>query len=153
IDDGTNPTIPSIKKGRGGRLPRVPNGNTIAGTTGNPTASPSPQGSPTIPPGAPTNTNQLNKAPVKDLAKEVNDLKTANAIDLQAPLKLSATAKIDQDGKIAKGSFKFIKVESSDPKLVDVAKDAVAAFNDSNLLTYLKSIGGERVNFLLQQDQ
>src|SRR5262249_25532943 len=140
IDDGTSPAAPSMKKGSGGRLPKVPNNNTVAGVTGNPTASPSPEPSPTIPPGAPTNPKALNKKPFKDLAAKVIELQTKKTLDLTAPLDLSATAKLDKDGKIAKGSFKFNNVQSSNQDLVDVAKGAVAAFNDSNLLKYLQAI-------------
>jgi hypothetical protein len=60
---------------------------------------------------------------------------------------------LDKDGKIAKGSFRFNNVQSSNKDLVDVAKDAVAAFNDSNLLKYLSAIGGKQIDFSLHQDQ
>jgi len=155
IDDGTSAgsTATSTKKGRGGRLPRVPGNSSVAGVTSNPTASPSPQASPTIPPGAPTETDALNAKPFKDLAAKVIDLQAKKTLDLQAPLDLTATAKLNNDGKIAEGSFKFGKIQSSNAELVDVAKDAVAAFNDSNLLKYLQAIGGAQLNFALHQDQ
>ena len=151
IDDSTAGTS-TVKKGRGGRI-KKPNDTTTASTNTNsadPTASPSP--GPTLPPNVPTDPNAINSRPFKVLAAKVLGLQAAKTVDLQAPLQLSATAKIDKDGKIAKGSFKFVKVVSSDKELVDVAKDAVSAFNDSNLLTYLQPISGERVDFSLVQD-
>ena len=150
IDETTG--TPAIKKGRGGRT-KKPGDNTTASNNGNSnTTTANPTASPTIPPNAPTDANAINSRPFKDLAAKVLGLQAAKSVDLSAPLQLSATAKIDKDGKIAKGSFKFIQVVSSDKELVDVAKDAVSAFNDSNLLTYLQPISGERVNFSLLQD-
>jgi len=150
IDDSTG--TPGVKKGRGGRI-KKPDDTTTSSTNSNSnTNSANPTASPTIPPNAPTDPSAINSRPFKDLAAKVLGLQAAKTVDLQAPLQLSATAKIDKDGKIAKGSFKFVKVVSSDKELVDVAKDAVSAFNDSNLLTYLQPISGERVDFSLVQD-
>jgi hypothetical protein len=151
IDD-TSTTPPAAKKGRG--KGKTPDNDTVASNNTNSanTNQANPTASQTIPPNAPTDANAINSRPFKDLAAKVLGLQAAKTLDLQAPLQLSATAKIDKDGKIAKGSFKFIKVVSSDKELVDVAKDAVSAFNDSNLLTYLQPISGERVDFSLLQD-
>ena len=152
IDDTAGSPTVTVKKGRGGRI-KKPSDTATAKTDGNtnPTAA-NPTVSPTLPPNVPTDPNAINSRPFKDLAAKVLGMQAAKTVDLQAALQLSATAKIDKDGKIAKGSFKFIKVVSSDKELVDVAKDAVSAFNDSNLLTYLQPISGERVDFSLQQD-
>ncbi|HEY2865492.1 MAG TPA: hypothetical protein VGJ02_00245, partial [Pyrinomonadaceae bacterium] len=152
IDDTTGSPTVTVKKGRDGRI-KKPSDTTTATTNNNTntsTANPTP--GPTLPPNVPTDPNAINSRPFKDLAAKVLGMQAAKTVDLQAPLQLSATAKIDKDGKIAKGSFKFIKVVSSDKELVDVAKDAVSAFNDSNLLTYLQPISGERIDFSLQQD-
>jgi hypothetical protein len=155
--DNSNPTTvtsPGTKKGGGGgRVRTVPGNPTVAGITKNPTVTASPSPAPTIPPGAPTDPNAINKRPFKDLAAKVLGLQADKKVDLQAPVQLSATAKIDKDGKITPGTFKFIKVVSSDPQLVDVVKDAVSAFNDSNLLQYLQPISGERIDFSILQDQ
>ena len=142
----------AAKKDRGGRI-KKPSDTTTAKTESNTnTTKADPTPSPTLPPNVPTDPNAINSRPFKELAAKVLGMQAAKTVDLQAALQLNATAKIDKDGKIAKGSFKFIKVVSSDKELVDVAKDAVSAFNDSNLLTYLQPISGERVDFSLQQD-
>ena len=149
-----NPTAPGVKARHGGRIKTTPGNTTTASTNtnSNPTANANTTANPTLPANVPTDPNQINSRPFKDLAAKVLGLQADKKLDLQAPLQLSATAKIDKDGKIAKGSFRFGQVVSNNPALVDVAKDAVAAFNDSNLLTYLQPISGEKVDFSLAQD-
>ena len=157
--EGTLPTFNdpnsvSPKKGRGGRIRTTPNNsatatvsNSSTNTNQNPTATTSPQ------PIGPTENGQLNGGPFKDLADQVNNLRAKQPpINLQAALEFNASARIDKDGKIAKGSFRYGKVASSEPELVNVVKDAVSAFNDSNLLQYLKPITGERVDFSIVQN-
>ena len=101
----------------------------------------------------PTDPNQLNSKPFKDLANRANELLAKQTLDLQAPLQYSATAKIDKDGKIVKGSYRTIKAVSSNADLAGLVKDSVAAFDESNLLKFLAPISGERVDFMIQQDQ
>jgi hypothetical protein len=148
-----DPSSVSPRKGRGGRVRTVPGDNTVAVANNNPTASPSPVPSPTIPPGAPTDEDAINSRPFKDLANRANELLAKQTLDLQAPLQYTATAKIDENGKIVKGSYRTIKAVSSNSDLAGLVKDSVAAFDESNLLKFLAPISGERVNFMLQQDQ
>ncbi len=122
-----------------------------------PAVSPSPSATPTVAPTVeptgPVDVNDINTRPFKDLAKEVNDLLDKKQLDLRAPLQVLATAKLSKDGKIIKDSFKVTSATSSDQQLVRVATFAVAAFNDSNMLSYLKDLSGKNLTFLVQQDQ
>src|ERR1043166_7434847 len=116
-----------------------------------PATSPSP--GPSVEPIGPVDSDEINTRPFKDLAIEVNDLLDQKQIDLQAPIKVLATAKLGKDGKIAKGSFKVTAAAGNDKNLVTVVTHAVGAFNDSNLLNYLKDLSGKNLNFLVQQDE
>ena len=159
--EGTLPTFndpnPAIaRKGRGGRIKTTPdntatatvtNSNTMPNSNASPTASPSPQAI------GPTEEGELNSRPFKDLANRANELLAKQTLDLQAPLQYAATAKIDKDGKIVKGSYRTLKAVSSNADLAALVQGSVAALDESNLLRFLSPISGERVNFMLQQDQ
>jgi hypothetical protein len=122
-----------------------------------PTASPTPDETtaenPTVIPTGPVKPDDINTRPFTDLAMEVNELLDKKQLDLDAPVQVLATAKLAKDGKIAKGSFKVSTAVSSDKKLATVVAKAVAAFNDSNLLNYLKDLSGKDLSFAVQQDQ
>jgi hypothetical protein len=147
---GGNGGTVAVKKPR--NRPRLGNGN-VNGTApdADQTAEVKPSPSPTVEPTGPVDPSDINTRPFKDLAMEVNKLLEQKQLDLQAPVQILATAKLGKDGKIVKGSFKA-NGSSSDPKLANVVTQAVAAFNDSNLLNYLKELSGKDLNFLVRQD-
>ena len=147
--EGENPTTtgPLNRKGRGGRPidPANTNTNTVANANTNPAANAN------TTPSGPTEPGEINSRPFADLALKVNELRAKQQIDLQAQFQVAATAKLSKDGKIA--SFKFTKAQSTDPEMVTIVKNAVEAFNDSNMLQYLTPISGEKLDFSIQQDQ
>ena len=128
----------------------VPNG-TEAEPDEDHTAQTKPSPSPEVEPTGPVNPDDINTRPFKELAAEVNQLLDKKQLDLQAPVQILATAKLGKDGKIINGSFKA-NGSSADPKLATIVTKAVAAFNDSNLLNYLKQLSGKDLNFLVRQD-
>jgi hypothetical protein len=145
-----NPTLP-----RNRRNPRLktPDNTATASVNSNSNTNTNTSTNSNTQPIGPTDTSQLNGKPFKDLANRVNELRAKQPpINLQAPVEFNASARIDKDGRIAKGTFKYGKVTSSEPELVNIVKDAVSAFNDSNLLQYLQPISGERVDFSIVQN-
>lgn len=145
VENGANPTVANgvdRKRNRGGRI-----GNSNANTeqVANANTETKPIG--------PVEDDEINSRPFKDLAVKVNELLAKQELDLQAQFQVAATAKVTKDGKIAKGSFKFTQAQSTDPEMVTIVKNAVEAFNDSNLLKYLAPISGEKLAFSVQQDQ
>jgi hypothetical protein len=149
-DDNSSPTIPGAvnRKGRRGGRPIDPanaNTNTVANANTNPATNAN------TTPSGPTEPGEINSRPFADLALKVNELRAKQQLDLQAQFQVAATAKLSKDGKIA--SFKFTKAQSTDPEMVTIVKNAVEAFNDSNMLQYLTPISGEKLDFSIQQDQ
>lgn len=102
----------------------------------------------------PVSENDINKRPFKDLANLVNDLVARKEINLEnSQFLVEATGKLNKDGKLEKKTFRFTRAVSNDPKMVDVVKQSIEAFNDSGFLKYLKDLSGKDINLSIKQDQ
>ena len=107
-----------------------------------------------VDPTDPVADDAINKRPFKDLGNIVNDLLARKEIDLEkSQFLVEATGKLDKDGKLEKKTFRFTKAISTDPKMVDVVKKSIEAFNDSGLLKYLKDLSGKDLRLSIKQDQ
>lgn len=153
----TNPT-PGRRKGNGGRVttpsktPKpdgVPDEDDTAVTT---TPSPSPSPTATVAPTGPITDVELNKRPFVDLGIFVNDLIDKKQVQLDSQFLINATGKLDEKGKLDAKSFRFIKAESTDPKMIEVVKEAIEALNESGYLQYLSLLNGKVLAFQIQQD-
>lgn len=154
-----NPTTaykPPTRKGRGGRITpiepkpgKTPDEDDTASAT-TPTPSPSPL--PTVVPTGPITDVELNKRPFVDLGNYINDLIDKKQVQLDSKFLINATGKLDDKGKLDAKSFRFIKAEGTDPKMIEVVKEAIEALNESGYLQYLSLLNGKVLSFQVQQD-
>jgi hypothetical protein len=149
----------SPRRGLGGRVtpPAAPHASptgtpdeTVAGNK-NPTTDPNGNGN-KVDPTEPITDAQINKRPFVDLANYINDLLDKNEVKLDSQFAISATGKLDKDGKLDPKSFKYLKAESTDVKMLEVVKEAIEAMNASGYLQYLKDLSGKNLTIQILQD-
>ena len=139
-------------------------GNTVAAN--NPSPSPSPSGEKSEPEKAQEQLektaaangvdlpveNEINKKPLKDLAKYANDLKKDGKLDLDQKFEVVVEAELDENATLQKPTF---VQKAGDPALVDLAGRMIAALNDSKMLVLLKALNDgkpTKVVFIVRQD-
>lgn len=100
---------------------------------------------------------QPNKKPLEDFADEI----LAKRADVQKKLDLTKSFKVvmsgvlTEDGKLDPKKSRYVKLkdeEQGDQEMVNIAKDAIEAVNNSGLFYYLKTLGVDKVDFTLIQD-
>jgi Citrate lyase, alpha subunit len=89
---------------------------------------------------APAQDIKVNEAPLRDFAKDVQAKIDKKEIDVTKPFAVEMSAVIKDDGKLDKNASKFTS-ESGDPKMVEVAKQAIWAMGDSGYFGYLQQAG------------
>ena len=101
----------------------------------------------------PVSADVINKKPLQDFGDVVLEKVTKKEIDLTKNFLVEMQGTITDEGKFDRDPKKsrFVKTEG-DQAMVDVAKSALEAIGDSGLLTYLKNLGIDKVNFTIQQD-
>ncbi len=95
---------------------------------------------------------QPNKKPLEDLRESVKEKLAKNEVDLKAPFLVTIDGYLTKEGKLDPAKTRFTEAQG-DQKMIDVAKSAIEAINDSGLLTYLDKLGGKRIVATLQQDK
>lgn len=143
-------TVPGTRKGRT-RKPPLPNNDALATNTDDKKPEDA-KPEPTVDPTAPVADVEINKRPFVDLSAYINDLLDKNQVKLETPFRVEATGKIGKDGKLDPKTFKYVKVESADPRMIEVIKQAVEAMNASGYLQYLNLLEGKTLSFVVQQD-
>lgn len=163
-----NPRMPKIK---GNEIPKdLPDGITIPDTDPN-SESKNPTVSKTDKPDAKkddTNVSKQpgikseniadfrpNKVPFKDLAKEVLELQKNqnNAVDLSKNFFIEMSAVLTDEGKFEKEKTKYNpKATKGDEQMVNLAKNAMEKIGDSQVFYYLKQLGVDKINFVLEQN-
>jgi hypothetical protein len=96
--------------------------------------------------------NEINKKPLKDLAKYANDLKQDGKLDLDQKFEVVVEAELDENATLQKPTF---VQKAGDPALVDLAGRMIAALNDSKMLVLLKALNDgkpTKVVFVVRQD-
>ena len=83
---------------------------------------------------------KVNDAPLRDFAKDVQAKIDKKEIDVTKPFAVEMSAIIKDDGKLDKNASKFTS-ESGDPKMVEIAKQAIWAMGDSGYFGYLQQAG------------
>lgn len=85
-------------------------------------------------------TPQINDKPLRDFGDQVRSRIEQKQLDITKPFAVEMSAVITDDGKLDKQRSKFTS-ESGDPKMVDVAKQAIMAMGDSGYFGYLQQAG------------
>jgi hypothetical protein len=142
-----NPTLNGGKPRRGGRI-KTPSDGLVAGTT-----DPKPDPPQKVDPTDPITDVEINKRPFVDVGNYINGLLDKNQVKLETPFLINATGKLNKDGKLDAKSFRFIKAESPDPKMIEVVKEAIEALNESGYLQYLSMLAGKSLAFEIKQDE
>jgi hypothetical protein len=139
--------------------PRMPKPTPMPTPTPTPIASPTPSGSPgqvaatPNPPKTPEEAEKeldkvasennlvrpsgdtINTRPLKDWLARANAMKVRGELDLSQPVEIVIEAELSADGKLLNPQ---VVQKSGDPRLIEVAKDMVAAISDSGALIFLK---------------
>jgi len=118
--------------------------------------SPSPSTSPTVGPTVdPTDTVaevEINSRPFVDLGNALNGLLDKKMVNLETPFLITATGKLDKNGKLDRKSFSYTKEASPDPRMLEVVKEAIEAVNDSGFLQWFAKFEAKDVSFEIFQD-
>lgn len=129
-----------------GATPPTPNENQVAEVKASPTPTP------TAEPTDPVAGIQINRRPFVDLANQVIELIDKNQVKLDSPFIITATGKLNKDGKIDAKSFRYIDVQGTDQNMVEVVRRGIEAVNQSNLLQHLILLQGNQLGFQVKQD-
>ncbi len=93
----------------------------------------------------------FNKKPLEDFGMKYGQAILNKELDLNAPFEIEVKAGLDEFGKLVKP---LVNVKSdSDSKMVEVAKEAISAFSDSQLLLTLYNAGVRFVTIKFAQDK
>ena len=101
-----------------------------------------------------------NKKPLQDfadeiLAKRADKQKVQSNLDLTKSFKVKMFGVLTENGELDPKKSGFVKLkdeEQGDQEMVDIAKAAIEAINKSGLFYYLKTLGVDKVDFTLTQD-
>lgn len=98
-----------------------------------------------------------NKKPLEDFADDILAKRAdkQKKLDLTKAFKVRMTGVLTEDGKLDPKKSGYVKLkdeEQGDQEMVDIAKDAIEAINNSGLFYYLKTLGVDKVDFTLIQD-
>jgi hypothetical protein len=93
----------------------------------------------------------FNKKPLEDFGAKYGEAILKNEVDINAPFTIEVIAKLDENGKLVKP--RMITTADSDPKMTLVAKEAILAFGDSQLLRTLYDVGARNVRIVFAQNQ
>jgi hypothetical protein len=99
----------------------------------------------------PDDSKLFNKKPLEDFGVKWGDRILKNEVDINAPFTIEVIARLDENGKLVKP--RMISTADSDPKMIEVAKEAILAFGDSQLLRALYDVGGRSVRIVFSQNE
>ena len=93
----------------------------------------------------------FNPKPLEDWATTNGEKILNKEVDVNAPFVIEIVAQLDENGKFVKP--KMTSTTDSDPKMTELAKQAILAFGDSQLLKPLYDVGGRNVKITFAQNQ
>lgn len=148
---GENPTVGKVgRKGRGGK---ISNGSTNTNSDESDDDVAAVKPSPTPLSSDAVTTLEVNRKPLIDFADVVAAQWAAKQIDLNQPFTISLDGVLTSDGKLDPKKSKFDPTkEKGDQKMINTAKEALEALGQSGFLTYLRSLGVDKVNIYVVQD-
>ncbi|HEX8370954.1 MAG TPA: hypothetical protein VF604_20580 [Pyrinomonadaceae bacterium] len=102
----------------------------------------------------------FNKKPLEDFGAKYGEAILKNEVDINAPFEITVEGKLDENGKLFKldrnGKQLPLEVkvkEGSDPKMAEVAREAISAFSDSQLLRPLYEGGVRAITITFSQNE
>jgi hypothetical protein len=95
------------------------------------------------------NEDAINKKPLKDWLARANELKTKGELDLSGTIEMIIEAELDEDGKL---HDPVVVQKTGDPRLIEVAKELVAAIGDSKVLGFMKK-DARKLRITIKLDQ
>jgi thiol-disulfide isomerase/thioredoxin len=93
----------------------------------------------------------FNKKPLEDFGAKYGASILKKEIDLNASFEIEVTGKLDESGKLVNPAL--VVKPGSDEKMTELAKQAVLAFSDSQLLKSLYDLGGRNIKIMFAQNQ
>jgi hypothetical protein len=94
---------------------------------------------------------QINERPLHDFGEQVRSRIEQKQLDVSKPFSVEMSAVITDDGKLDRQRSKFTS-ESGDPKMVDVAKQAIMAMGESGYFGYLQQAGISQATLTVSQN-
>ncbi|MGI8555386.1 MAG: hypothetical protein ACR2LT_03390 [Pyrinomonadaceae bacterium] len=155
-----NPKSPKIKNDSPAKVPKLdgeetanantnsannPANTTIAGANSNNANSSAKH------PAAEEDTGKFNSKPLKDFGDKYGNQILKKQVDINAPFTIEVIGRLDETGKLINAQMK--NSADSDPKMSEVAKEAIAAFSDTHLLKPLYDVGGRDVKITFSQNK
>lgn len=166
---GGNPTVKipraKIRRYPTTRLPKVSNNSPIAlpsdkeladknaadkNKNQNANAAPKTEDKPAADPNS-DEAKLFNKKPLEDFGVKYGEAILNNQVNINAPFAVEVKTKLDENGKFIKPVM--VTKPGSDEKMTELAKEAIAAFGDSQLLSKLYDVGGRNVTIRFEQNQ
>lgn len=95
---------------------------------------------------------KFNKRPLQDFADGLNVQLDSGKVDLDKPFSITVDGYLTKDGRLDIKRTRFTKSEG-DLQMVEIAKQAVEAVSDSNILSYLQQLGVEKVKIVFSQNE
>jgi hypothetical protein len=95
------------------------------------------------------NEDAINKKPLKDWLARANERKVKGELDLSQAFEMIIEAQLDEDGKLHDAE---VVQKTGDPRLIDVAKELVAAIGDSKVLGFMKK-DARQLRITIKMDQ
>jgi hypothetical protein len=93
----------------------------------------------------------INKKPLKDWLVRANELKVKGELDLSQVIEIIIEAGLDEDGML---HDPVVVQKTGDPRLIEVAKELVAAIGDSKVLGFMKKDARNlRITIRLDQNE
>ena len=134
------PNLDGVNPNQTADANKNPNSNTTANKEPKPTPNPNSEES-----------KLFNKKPLEDFGAKYGEAILKNEVDINAPFTIEVIARLDENGKLVKP--RMLSTADSDQKMTLVAKEAILAFGDSQLLRTLYDVGARNVRIVFSQNQ
>jgi hypothetical protein len=93
----------------------------------------------------------FNKKPLEDFGTKYGEAILNKEYDLNAPFEIEVKANLNEFGKLV--NVTYSAKPGSDAKMIEIAKEAISAFSDSQILRTLYDVGIRSVNIVFSQDK
>lgn len=93
----------------------------------------------------------IDKKPLQQLSERIAREVNSGKLDLSSPFVVEVKGKLAKNGRLDPSTFKYLKTEGADLKLIGVVKDAIEAINSSGYLEYLNVLEGRTLLLHVEQ--